>query len=760
MAAPPSSDHTARPEAAAPFMLVSTKLAPPRLREQLVRREALLERLRQGRGSALTLVCAPAGYGKTTLLAQWEAADHDRTPFAWVSLDESDSDPVRLWSHLIVALWKVHGAVGEQSLPALAAGSENITGAVLPLLLDELSGCPPIVLVLDDWQAVKSRVCNESVGALVERAHEEVQIVVASRADPGLPIARLRAHGDLTEVRGRDLRVSPDEAEGVFEAANLHLSPRDVRRLTRRTEGWLAGLTLATIVLQEQTDRPGFVHRFSGDSRHVFDYLERDVFEAVRPDLRDFMIHTSILDRLSGPLCDAVLETSDSAATLAELERSNLFVVSLDDVGSEYRYHQLFRAMLARELVKTDPDSLPGLHLRAAEWYEEHGELERAIEHAIAGRDVGRASELVTRVFVPLISVGRVATVRHWLESLSWPKARANRQLAVARALTAGLTAQGHDQIERWLVVAGTGTDEGPLANGISSLESAIAMIRSIYLARGIADAERSARLVLDREPAGSEWRYAGLVPLGQALYLSRRKDEAKVPLEAAIGLPGAQRRATTVVGLSCLALIALDDGDAVTAERLAREGMELAVKNGHSSDITAVYPHLALGCVLAGGSDLHAATEHIERAVELALSSGSPYWHAHALLRLAALRHHLGEDLAARDALALAKATLDELPDVGMLAELHAEISDALQQGARREGFLGDDLSAAESRVLEDLVGGLSIAEIARKHWLSPNTVKSHRRSIYRKLGVTSRDELFQSPSARALLDPARDAR
>ena len=741
-----------------PRYIVATKLFPPRVKDGLLRRPDLVKKLRSGRERTLTLVCAPPGYGKTTLLAQWAAVDANHNAFAWVSLDAKDSDPARLWGHVITALHGVHGRAGERSLPALAAGPRAIADRGLPLLVDELTDCPPVVLVLEDWHAAASRACDETVGEFVERAPGQVQIVVSSRRDPRLPIARLRAHGDLTELRARDLSISPTQAQALFRQANVQLTARDVKKLTRRTEGWLAGLSLAAIVLKEQADPRRFVREFSGDTRHVFDYLVREVLSKADPGVRDFMVHSSALERLSAPLCDVVLERSDSASMLAEIDRANYFLVPLDASGAEYRYHHLFAAVLRRQLDATDPDSIPGLHTRASLWLEDHGDIDHAIDHAIASRDVARASHLLMQVAVPLLSAGRMHTLSRWFDSLSWPEAVEDRELATMRALTARLSGQGRDEVERWLHVAEGGPDYGPLANGITSLRSAVAMVSSTYLSRGIADAEQAARLVLETEPAGSEWRYAGLVPLGQALFLAGRREEARAPLEEARTLPGARGRATTILALAYLSLIELGDGDVEEAERLAWEALALADDIGHAASAAAATPHLALGCALMHGADLHAAVEHLLVAVELAGEDEPSYWHVHAVLNLASARHQLGDSGGAAEALTLARVELDELPDVGMLGELYRTTREALQQRPRHDGFLGEELSDAERRVLAVLVDGRSVSDAARKLWLSPNTVKTHRRSIYRKLGATTREEMVERATEDGLSEQEQD--
>jgi LuxR family maltose regulon positive regulatory protein len=342
-----------------------------------------------------------------------------------------------------------------------------------------------------------------------------------------------------------------------------------------------------------------------------------------------------------------------------------------------------------------------------------------------------------------LLSAGRMQTVNLWLDSLSWPDALADRGLAVIRALSARLSGRGRYEVERWLRVAEDGPDEGPLAIGVTSFRSAVAMVSSTYLSRGIADAERSARFVLESEPAESAWRYAGLVPLGQALFLAGHPAEARAPLEEAWTLPDARRRATSLLALAYLSLIELTAGNGQRAEDLARHALEVADELGHSADPAAANPHVALGCALMRGSDLQAAVGHFERAVELAGGDEPSYWHAHALLHLAAARHRLGESGPAADTLSLARAELDELPDVGALGELYRATDEALHRRPRHDGFFGEELSHAERRVLKLLVDGLSISDVARELWLSPNTVKTHRRSIYRKLGATTREQM-----------------
>jgi LuxR family transcriptional regulator, maltose regulon positive regulatory protein len=727
-------------------LIVETKLRPPHIRDGLVQRSRLVDRLRAGRDHRLTLVCAPAGYGKTTLLSQWAAEDRRRTPFAWLSLDEGDADPVVLWNQLILALHAIHPPAGARSANALAVGARALSSIAIPLLIQELADAPEHVLVLEDWHLLRNPLCDETMTAFVERAPESVQIVISSRADPGLPLARLRAHGDLAELRAEQLRLLPDESRELFRQANVDLHLEDIGRLTDRTEGWAAGLHLVSIALRDQPEARAYVEAFSGDTRHVLDYLARDVFDAVPEHIRDFLLRTSILDTLSAPLCDRILGISTSATLLAEIEHANLFLVPLDESSGTYRYHQLFGKMLQRELALTDPGLVSELHARTSAWYEEQGHVEPAVAHAIASRDLRRASDLVTRHAREYWSSGRTATLTRWLDALSWPEARADPQLAIVRATILGLTGHPADDIERWVEVAAAETRAGPLANGMQSLESGVALLRAIFLTHGLEIGVASARRALELEGPGSAWRRQALTALGQTLYLLGKADEARPVLEEARRLPDAPGQAPgAALTLSYLAFLDLDGGREKPAERLARDALALLEERHLTGTVAAANPELALGGAHMLGTDLHGAIEHLTRAVALSAPLSPNYWHVHALLRLADALHRVGDASEAEEALESARLELQALPDAGVLAAVLAEKEHRLNGRPRREGFLGDDLSESELRVLRLLADGRSLRDVARELFLSLNTVKTHRRTIYRKLGVRSREEAIE---------------
>jgi LuxR family transcriptional regulator, maltose regulon positive regulatory protein len=727
-------------------LILETKLQPPRMRPGLVPRKHLVGRLRDGRGRRLTLVCAPAGYGKTTLLGQWEAEDRERIPFAWVSLDHDDADPVRLWNQLVLALHQVHPPAGVRSGEVLTAGPLAIVPVAIPLLIKELADAPQLVVVLEDWHQIRNPLCDDTMREFVEHAPESVQIVISSRADPGLPLARLRAHGDLAEVRAEQLRLSPDESGQLLRSGGVELESEDVERLTNRTEGWAAGLHLAAIALREQPDTRAFVDAFAGDSRHVLDYLARDVLDAVRPEMREFMLSTSILDTLSAELCDWVLESTGSSSMLTEIEQANLFLVPVHESRRIYRYHHLFARMLQRELALVDPDVVPRLHARASVWFENDGHVGPSVVHAIASRDVERASNLVTVHARAYWSSGQIATFIRWLDALSWPEAMADPQLAIMRATALGLTGHNADALERWIRIAADGSHEGALANGLQSIESGIALLRGLYLTKGLELGNLAAERAVELEVLSSPWRRQALAALGQTRYLLGDADGARDALEAARRLPDAPAQAAAAsLVLSYLAFLELDLGRERPAERLALDALALLEERHIGGTPAAANAHLALGGARMLSTDGHGAVEHLERAAELSAPLSPSYWHAHALLRLADARHRLGRVTEASETLEAARSELQALPDTGVLASVLAEKDELLHGRRRREGFLGEELSESELRVLRRLVEGQSLREVAKELFLSLNTVKTHRRTIYRKLGASTREEALK---------------
>ena len=412
--------------------LLLTKLYIPPPKSNIVLRPRLVERLNEGlsSGRKLTLISAPAGFGKTTLVSEWVAGPRDcpsgqvcGMPAAWLSLDEADNDPARFISYLVSALQTMKKGFGESLLVLLRSAESLNIEATLTILLNEISAFPEhFVLILDDYHSIDSQPVDKSLDFLIEHQPPQMHLVITTREDPQLPLARYRARGQLTELRAADLRFSPGEAaEFLNQVAGLGLSDENIVALETRTEGWIAGLQLAAISMQGLKDIDGFIQSFTGSHRFVMDYLIEEVLQQQPESFQRFLLHTSILDRMCGPLCDAILlESSVSGQTTIEyLERSNLFIVALDNERHWYRYHHLFGDLLRKRLKqKLTPEGISELHIHASEWYENNGQILDAFKHAAAAKDIERAERLMELKEMPLHLPGVPTTILNWLESL------------------------------------------------------------------------------------------------------------------------------------------------------------------------------------------------------------------------------------------------------------------------------------------------------------------------------------------------------
>ncbi|HEX8135568.1 MAG TPA: AAA family ATPase, partial [Actinomycetes bacterium] len=402
-------------------------------------RPRLLERLTEGMAHELTLVCTPAGFGKTTLLAEW--ARDERRPMASLSLDEGDNDPARFWRHVAAALDAARSGIADRIAPLLQGLQPASVEAVVAALVNELAELAEeavLVLVLDDYHLIQSPPVHASVGFLLEHLPPGLRLVVASRADPPLPLARLRARGQLAELRQRELRFATEEAAALLRAAvGPDLPEAAVAALAARTEGWVAGLQLAGLSLQGQPDPAGFVASFSGSHRWVLDYLAEEVLDRQPEPLRTFLLEASVLERLCGPLCQAVTGRADSQALLERAERANLFLVPLDEVRGWWRVHQLFADLLRARLAQHHPERVPQLHRAAATWCQRHGLVDAAIRHALAGGDAVWAARLLERHFDALLHRAEGVTVDRWVAALPVGLVGSRPRLLLAQAVWA-----------------------------------------------------------------------------------------------------------------------------------------------------------------------------------------------------------------------------------------------------------------------------------------------------------------------------------
>ena len=719
--------------------LLLTKLHPPPTRNQNVRRDRLLERLRPEEGVKLAVVAAPAGSGKTTLLATWREAEAERRPVGWVSLDEGDNDPVVLWSHVLEALRRVYPELETPRRPELV-GASLIMDAVLPDLVNELTEHGDAALVLDDFHRLAKGPSRDSLGWLVEHAPPSFQLVVSTRSEPALPLAALRAHGELLEVRADELGFTAAEADLLLNSRlELGLSHDDIDELVRRTEGWPAGLYLAALSLGPVQDRHAFVSRFGGDSRHIVDFLVDEVLEAHDPALQALMLRSSVAERLCGPLCDALLEQEGSAEQLSELARTNLFLLPLDDRSQWYRFHHLFGQLLRVELEHREPGLAQALHERAFAWHRDHGSIEEAIEHALDAGMFAEAGDLISATWVEHTNVCRYATVLAWLERFPTRTLESSAVLLVVKAWVSSMCAMQEEATQAMTALERLdGLDQGPLPDGSSSAEASMATLRATIpfgdVGAGYENAIRASELERPESPFWPVVCWAR----GMGHFFRGEFVEAEPWFaEAAILGPAGGMWIIAGSALAYQSMIAGEAGDVERQKWFAEQATRLVRERG-VEDIDGEVP-LALGASLSARGKLDEAQPLLEESVTVLRSFGQPIDLAHALVRQARVLGALEERDAVASAIAEARATVDSCPDPGILEEWVS----ALERSPRKRSGRGDgELSERELAVLRALTGPLSERDIARELYLSRNTVHSHTRSIYRKLGVTSRAE------------------
>jgi LuxR family maltose regulon positive regulatory protein len=711
-----------------------------------VPRPALVGRVAQARAK-LVLVDAPAGYGKTTLIAQWRGSAADGRPFAWVSLDPDDNDPVSLWSHVAHALHRARPELGIQPiLAALRAQPPDIDGAMLPILVNELNALPgPVVLVLDDYHRVKERSCHGHVEYLLCHLPPMVQLVLATRADPPLPLARLRSTGDMVELRMGELRFTPAEASALItRTAGVALTDPDLADLVGRTEGWPAGVYLAALSLRGHPSPGTFVHQFSGDSRYIADLLIEEVLSRQPAHIRHFLARTAILGEFSAPLSDAVLGSADAAEIIGTLERENLFVVPIDENRGWYRYHRLFAQLLRSQLARAEPDIIPTLHRRASAWHQQAGSPLEAISHALAGGDVAGAVDLIAGLWFVYAGAGRAGTVRGWLQALGDDQVAAHPLAAHCAAWSAALVGD-RPSVERWLPVFEKADHPGPLPDGMASLESSAALLRGVHGFEGLRRMRQSASLAVELEKdLGSPWYALARVGLGFNLNLCGEPAAAAAVMEDAVVSESAIVM-IRMMALSGLGLVAAGQGRLLWAEELVHAAGELTARGDLGETPQAAVASMAAGALHAAQGKLDQARTELEYALRLRRRAPgiSPWPTLETLLLLAEVLLELGDRTAA-DLLDEAQELLASLPDG---ADVQLARVRRLGQGLTGPPHVSplEPLTEREATVLRLLRGTLSLREIGQELHLSPNTIKTHTRVIYRKLRVGTRRQAVE---------------
>jgi LuxR family maltose regulon positive regulatory protein len=695
--------------------LLETKLHVPRWRRNLVARPRLSERLSRGAESALTLVSAPAGFGKTTLLAEWLAvAAADGQSVAWLSLDQRDNDPALFWTYVVAALNTGAPGGGAGALSLLEPPRPPNEAGLVTLLNDLDAISNDVVLVLDDYHVIDARDVQDGVAFLLEHLPPQIHLVIASRTDPPLPLARLRGRGELAEIRAADLRFTPGEAAAYLnEVMGLALTAADVAALEGRTEGWIAALQLAALSMQGREDTAAFIDGFAGDDRYIVDFLAEEVLQRQPEHVQHFLLRTSILDRLSGSLCDAVTGQDGGKAKLTALERGNLFLVPLDDRRQWYRYHQLFADVLHARLLDEQPDDVPELHRRASGWLEQNGEQSEAIRHALAAGDFERAADLVELAIPAMRRSRQEAAVLGWLKLLPDEVVRVRPVLSVgfAGALLAGGEYEGVEarlrDAERWLDGA-TGIRAGSQAADMvvvddeefRRLPAEIELYRAAQaLARGDGpETVRHARQALELSPADEHLGRASAAALMGLAFWANGDLEAGHSgyAECMAGLRRAGHIADTFGCAIALADIRRTQGHLGEAMRTYEQALQRASQQGGPVLRGTADMYVGMSEIHRERDDLPAATQQLLRSQDLGEHNGLPQNRYRWRVAMARIREAEGDLDGALDLLNEAERLYvgDFFPNVRPVPALRARVRIA-------RGELGEALGWARERGL-----------------------------------------------------------
>lgn len=734
--------------------LAEAKLAPPRVRGRLVGRPRVLRRLDAGEDAVLTLVAAPAGYGKTTAVRAWCA--ERAAALAWVTLDAGDNDPARLWACVATAVDRVRAGLGRAVLQRLRVAGASIEAAIDELLNGAAVFAGEIVVVLDDLQTVTNSDCLATISYALDHLPANVRVIAITRTDPPLRLAQLRARGQLAELRGDELAFTADEARALLaDWAGLELVPSEVETLRERTEGWPAALFLSALWLRNVEDPHRAVRAFGGDHRFVADYLSSEVIGSLDDDARAFLLRACVLGRFTPELCDVVMGRSDSAAVLAELERSNLFVRRLER-GRWYRIHSLFAEFAVHALAAHEPGAAEDVHRRAAVWFRSRGNPAEAIEHAWAADDLELVAQILVEHQVAVYRAGGARTLLRWMRRLPDAQFVEHPDLAVGAATVAATIGRTTLEQRRFLELARRARAEHPERVGpfTRALEE---MVRALTLDGGVGRALLHGRRAVDLSRAGSdETLVSSLGSLARAAYLAGELEEAWDAASRAIEHPDVERRPPAhVLARSTLALVAVERGQARSARTHAEQARQIVGKLGSSRTWLGGNAAVALGSVLLGeGIDAEA-----ER--ELAYAEGcfgdevATVHHVWLLVLLARVRCRRGRLEEAVATLRSAREEMSQLADCGRVPTIAGEVERELSAAEKRAGageLLGAP-SGAELAVLRSLASDLTIRQIAAQLFLSPNTVRSHTRAIYRKLGVNTRADAVARADALDLL-------
>ena len=740
--------------------ILLTKLFIPSVPPSVIHRPHLIERLTAGlkAGKFLTLVSAPAGYGKSTLLAEWITAYEGQV--AWLSLDDRDNNPLRFWTYFVTALQTVSKPLGQAALPMLELTQHFDPQLFLTELVNDVASLNhPLMLVLDDYHMISNPDIHAGIIFLLEHLPPlSFHLVIATRTDPPLPLSRLRVRGQLTEVRISNLRFDTNEASLFLnDLMKLALNATEVHALETRTEGWIAGLQLAALSMQGRADARAFIQDFTGSQHFVLEYLVEEVLQRQPESLQHFLLETSILQRMCAPLCNAVTESAESADALADLRRRNLFVIPLDGEHYWFRYHHLFAEFLKSHLKRLRADDLPGLHRRAAEWFQSNNYPEDALQHAFAIPDYTYVSRLVVDNWRRIYHTGRLDTAVQWLESLPGDLLRQSPPLGVAYCWTLFIRGD-YDRIGSYLdditqafdqmVAAGKLPTEHPEYNIILHqviLLRAVVMRHQGNITTAIKEIEQLLPAIAElRETLGQLYVDMGLTAcysqLGYAYVAANDFDRADDYLSRVSShARGCGNYFSLAHATMEWAKICLVQGRIEQAEIICRRELSLTEQPPYADYPAFCLIQLALADVLRAKKSWEEAESLLFQGLEMARKSGHKYYLAQGYLIAARLHHAQGKPTQAQDDVYKAEQIAVSIHN-RFLDGAIAQTREALESKSLPAQPLIEPLSERELEVLRLICTGKSNQEIADELFLALNTVKRHANNLYGKLGVNRR--------------------
>jgi LuxR family transcriptional regulator, maltose regulon positive regulatory protein len=728
-------------------LLLEGKLSLPQLQPDAVSRAPLIETVRTLRGRRVVGITAPAGYGKSTFLAEWASVEDRRVGF--VSFDRFDDDPARLVHLLAAALGRISQDSGYLAA-YMAGGGTSILARAAPRLAAAMrSITAPFVLMLDDLHELQSPSCHDVLSVIIDALPLGSQLVTASRFEqPHLP--RLRVSGDVIDILATDLALDAAGAQQIFSAQQLNLSVETARALTERTEGWPAGLYLASVISKESDGQVGII---TGDDRYVADYLYREALSRQPEELQQFLRHTAVLDQLCGPLCDAVVASSGGAEHLRELEASSLFLTPLDRRREWYRYHALFREFLLGELRRRDPGIIGKLHLRAADWYEANGAQRLSVEHLLHTTERDRSAQLVTRLMGDTFQAGEISTSRRWLSTLGRANIERYPPLAVYAALE-GVWCGEPALAEQWAAFLDDASFAMVPAADFASFDSGRALVRAMMCAGGVDQMLRDAAFTVSQEPSWSGWRDQALCALAEAYLLAGETDQATSCLVESCSTAVEHGQIDVLIlAEHQLGRLAMERGD--WQEGTKRVNLALAaIDKGKMQDyVTSLLAYAGAARLCFHRGDVSETRRYLVRAMRdrpLATYALPPVA-VRLRTELAKLYLALGDATTSRQLLREIEDILIRRPALGTLLEQVDALRAALAKASAGRG--PGPLTPAELRLLPYLQTHLTLGAIAERLFVSRNTVNSQVTSIYRKLGVSSRPDAVSQATARGLV-------